>query len=80
MGPKPAGSNTIDSSANGWPQADRLAAVDAESDFTVTEILARYWRFAEQHYRKDGQPTQEVINIRYALRPVKELYGTYAGT
>ena len=30
--------------------------------------------FAEQHYRKDGQPTQEVSNIRYALRPRARLY------
>jgi integrase len=59
-----------------WLAAGRpLAAVDQPSDLTVTEVLARYVRFAQQHYRKDGQPTQEVINIRYALRPVKELYG-----
>jgi hypothetical protein len=59
-----------------WLASGRqMAAVDAISDLTVTEVLARYWRFAEQHYRKDGQPTQEVVNIRYALRPVKELYG-----
>ncbi len=53
----------------------QMAAVDASSDLTVTEVLARYWRFAEQHYRKDGQVTSEVSNIRYALRPVEELYG-----
>jgi integrase len=59
-----------------WLAAGRqLAAVDAASDLTITEVLARYWRFAEHNYRKDGRPTQEVINIRYALRPLKELYG-----
>jgi integrase len=59
-----------------WLAAGRqLAAVDLGTDLTIAELLIRYWRFAELHYRKDGQPTQEVVNIRYALRPVKELYG-----
>ena len=53
----------------------QLAPVEVGTDLTIAEVLARYWRFAEQHYRKDGRPTQEVVNIRYALRPVKELYG-----
>ncbi len=35
------------------------AAVDAESDLSIVELLIRYWRFAEQYYRKDGRPTQE---------------------
>jgi hypothetical protein len=36
--------------------------------------LARYWRFAQRHYRKDGQPTGEVDKFRYAVRPLKQLY------
>jgi len=59
-----------------WLASGRqLAAVDLASDLTIAELLLRYWRFAEQHYRKDGQPTQEVVNIRYALRSANELYG-----
>jgi hypothetical protein len=45
----------------------QFAAVDASSDLSVAELLLRYWRFAEQQCRNDGQPTQEVTNIRYAL-------------
>ncbi len=59
-----------------WLAAGRqLAYVDANFDLTVAELLARYWCHAQLHYRKDGRPTQEVNNLRYALRPVKELYG-----
>ena len=35
---------------------------------SVVELLAVYWRFAEQHYRRDGQPTRSMDNIRYAAR------------
>lgn len=59
-----------------WLAAGRqLAFVDANFDLTICEILARYWQFAKQHYRKEGRATPEVNNLRYALRPVKELYG-----
>lgn len=51
----------------------QLASLNA-GDLTTTELIAHYWEFAKQHYRKDGQPTQEVSNIRYALRPVRQLY------
>jgi integrase len=44
-------------------------------DLTLTELLLRYWRFAQQHYRKDGEPTGEVNNIRAAAKPLKALYG-----
>jgi integrase len=52
----------------------RMGPRDTVGDLTSTELMARYWEFAKQHYRKDGQPTQEVSNIRYALRPLRRLY------
>jgi integrase len=59
-----------------WLAAGRpLSHADANTDFTVVELLARYWKFAEQHYRKDGRPTGEVNNIRLAVKTLKELYG-----
>lgn len=60
-----------------WLAAGRqLAATSADvTDLTITEMLARYWRFAKQHYRKDGEPTKELDNMRYAARPLKRLYG-----
>ena len=39
-------------------------ATDADSELSVEEVLARYWVFAEQHYRKRGEPTRELDNIR----------------
>jgi hypothetical protein len=43
---------------------------------TVNEVLLRYWRHAEQYYRrKDGTPTNELGDIRLSLRPVREMYG-----
>ena len=44
-------------------------------DLTVVEICAAYWDFAEGYYRKNGQPTRFVDNIRLMLRKVRETYG-----
>ena len=38
-----------------------------------------YWRFAKGYYSKDGKPTKELACMRKALRPLRELYGQYAG-
>jgi hypothetical protein len=51
----------------------RLPDVD-DGDLSIIELTVLYWRFAEQHYRKDGEPTNELNNIHHALRPLKELY------
>ena len=45
------------------------------SELTLNEIFLSYWDFVEQYYRKNGQPTWEVSNIKQALRPFLELYG-----
>jgi integrase len=43
-------------------------------DLTIIEMLARYMPYVKQHYRHDG-PTGEIDNIKYAIRPLKSLYG-----
>jgi integrase len=44
---------------------------------SINELLLAFWRHAEQHYRDAmGVPTDELENLRDALRPLKELYGT----
>lgn len=62
-----------------WEAAVRsLPANDAGPvpDLTVNELLARFWRHAEGHYRHpDGTPTSELTSYRYALKPLRELYG-----
>ncbi len=35
----------------------------------------RYLDHAQGYYRKHGKPTDEFDNIRYSLRPLKQLYG-----
>lgn len=46
-----------------------------EEDLTVLELIDAYWVHAEQTYRKpDGSPAGELVNIRLAMRPLKELY------
>ena len=45
------------------------------TDFSVDELLAAYWRHAEQHYVKDGHHTSELACIRSALRYLKRPYG-----
>ncbi|MDZ4779588.1 MAG: site-specific integrase [Planctomycetia bacterium] len=44
---------------------------------TITELIATYYDHVRGYYRRaDGSPTDEVSNIRLALRPVRELYGS----
>lgn len=43
---------------------------------TVNDIAAGFWTHAEEYYRRrDGTPTDELANIRQALRPLSELFG-----
>jgi integrase len=44
-------------------------------DLTISELVAKYWEFAQAHYQIDGKPTAEPGKIREALRPVVRLYG-----
>ena len=60
-----------------WLTADRNPApVGAEiGELTIVELLARYMPYAKRHYRKHGELTNEIENIKYAVRPLKTLYG-----
>lgn len=58
-----------------WLANGRRLPVDPQ-EITVVEVIARFWEYAQQHYRRaDGTPTSEPNNIRQALRPLKDLYG-----
>jgi hypothetical protein len=60
-----------------WPANDRqpiLPEVDRGA-ITVTELVARYGRWAQQHYRRGGRPTKTLVRIKNALRPLRRLYG-----
>lgn len=45
-------------------------------NLTITEVIARYREFAQEYYSKDGKPTKELADMKYALRPLRELYGS----
>jgi integrase len=66
--------NRYDQLVSEWLAAGRQIAALLDG-LTVDEVLARYWQFAQLHYRKHGEPTGELDNIRYALRPLEALYG-----
>lgn len=42
---------------------------------TLNELLVCYWKFVEQYYVKNGEPTGEQEAIRQSFRPLAELYG-----
>ena len=59
-----------------WLEGGRqLDNVGSEPTLTVTELVARFWKFAQRHYRKNGEPTAQLGIIKGALKPVRELYG-----
>jgi integrase len=46
-------------------------------DLSVNELVLRFWRHAEGHYRHpDGSPTGELDNLRHALRPLRRGWGS----
>jgi integrase len=48
----------------------------ASANLTVEEVLAFYWHYAKGYYVKDGQPTKELSGMKYAIKPVRRLYGS----
>lgn len=60
-----------------WLRNGRLLPADSvgDSGYWVKDLIADFWVHSQAYYRKDGKPTKEVSNTRYALRPVKALYG-----
>ena len=57
-----------------WLQNGRHLAVET-AGITVTELAARYWRFAKEYYRKYGQCTGTAPNIKITLRILRRRYG-----
>jgi integrase len=45
-------------------------------DLRVNELLVAYLDFAEGYYVKNGRPTGEFRNIKDAIRPLQQIYGT----
>jgi len=52
------------------------AIFDASASLMVNALLLRYMAFAETYYvDAQGQPSKELTDMKYALRPVRKLYG-----
>jgi integrase len=60
-----------------WEARGRaLPTAPAKSDLSITELIARFWRYATEYYRHpDGRPTSEQKDYRFTLRPLEALYG-----
>jgi integrase len=43
---------------------------------TIDELILLYFQFAKGYYVKDGQPTNEIVALRAALRRLRGLYGS----
>ena len=64
--------------ANGrkLPSTSPVPAQANENNLTVNGLILRYWTFVKGYYRKNGELTGEVDNIRLALRPLRTLFGS----
>jgi hypothetical protein len=61
-----------------WIATGRQLPIET-AQIKIKELIARYWAHAQGYYvRADGTQTNEVNNIRQALRPLRELYGETA--
>lgn len=47
---------------------------DPYSDLRIGELLVDYLEFADRYYRKNGEPTGEILNFKDAIRPLRQLY------
>jgi integrase len=47
-------------------------------DLTISELILEYWGYVRDYYRKDGEPTSQVEQIRHSLCPLRQLYGDTA--
>ena len=53
-----------------------LPAAARHAGVSVNEVLLAFMRWAATHYRTpDGEPTTEIGELKWSLRPVRELYG-----
>jgi integrase len=57
--------------------AETVPTVAPRAFLTIAELVARYREFALQYYSFEGQPTREFNCMKYALRPLRKLYGDH---
>lgn len=57
-----------------WLAAGRVVG-QPQQEITVVELSARYWKFAQGYYRKDGRCTGVAPAIKASLKYLKDWYG-----
>ena len=63
---------------SGAPPAKASPEVD---QLTINGLIFLYWEYAKGYYVDDeGEPTQELNDMRLALRPLRKLYGKMLAT
>jgi integrase len=50
-------------------------ALPSRAKLTVEQVLGLYWKFAKGYYVREGKATKELTSMKYAIRPVRRLYG-----
>ncbi|MBY0587891.1 site-specific integrase [bacterium] len=68
-----------------WAQQQLDPAMETKTraplGISINRLILSYYRHAESYYvHRDGTPTGEALGIKYALRPLKELYGHTSAT
>ncbi|MGA2256154.1 MAG: tyrosine-type recombinase/integrase [Thermoguttaceae bacterium] len=58
------------------PPGNSKAPSECGEPISVNQTILAYWVFVKGHFIKDGKTTREVDNIRDALRPLRQLYGS----
>jgi len=58
-----------------WLAGGRSLPPDDRNGLTVSELALRYWKFAKQYYRRNGQSTGTAENLRPTLRLLRTIYG-----
>ncbi len=59
----------------GAPHAAQSEVRTTRAALTINQLILAYWEFAKTYYVSDGHPTTELTSVRYALRPLRQLFG-----
>lgn len=70
-----ASKRKYDQLINEWLAAGRPKVGTSGNNLSIAELIKRFKAWAEKRYVRDGKLTGEADNYRYALRPVRKLYG-----
>ncbi len=70
-----AGATQVPAAASVVAHDAFVACSDETSGPSVNALLLAYLDFAEGYYARDGEPTQELTDVKASLKPVRELYG-----